>query len=89
MMGTAIPAPPFINTGLDVKSTAGCTASPMLPADLIVAAFEDNGKMTCQITGTPTVAAAEATYTITATSTNGGTDNATVIITVDAAADGG
>ncbi|MCA8838375.1 MAG: putative Ig domain-containing protein, partial [Proteobacteria bacterium] len=84
-MSTAITPLSFTNTGLDVKTTAGCAVSPALPAGLILAAFDDAGTMTCQITGNPSAVAEKTTYVITATDAtdaNGGTDEARVTITV-------
>ena len=81
-MGTAITPLTFTNTGLDVKTTAGCTVRPTLPLGLTLAAFDNAGKMTCQITGNPSAVAAKRTYVITATPTAGGTDEARVTITV-------
>ena len=81
-MGTAITPLTFTNTGLDVKTTAGCTVRPTLPLGLTLAAFDNAGTMTCQITGNPSAVAAKRTYVITATPTAGGTDEARVTITV-------
>ncbi|MCA8837998.1 MAG: hypothetical protein K8963_09135, partial [Proteobacteria bacterium] len=50
-MGIAITPQTFTNTGLAVKATDGCAVSPALPAGLALAAFDDAGTMTCQITG--------------------------------------
>ncbi|MCA8838240.1 MAG: hypothetical protein K8963_10380, partial [Proteobacteria bacterium] len=81
-VGTAITPLTFTNTGLAVKATAGCAVSRALPAGLTIAAFDDAGKMTCQIAGNPSAAAAKATYVITATATDNSTDEARVTITV-------
>ncbi|MCA8837041.1 MAG: putative Ig domain-containing protein, partial [Proteobacteria bacterium] len=81
-MGTAITTLTFTNTGLAVKATDGCTVSPALPLGLTLAAFNDAGTMTCQITGNPSVVATKATYVITATATDNSTDEARVTITV-------
>nr|MCA8836993.1 hypothetical protein [Pseudomonadota bacterium] len=71
----------FTNTGLNVQAS-GCTVDPDLPAGLMLAVYEDAGTMTCQITGTPTTVTARQAYTVTATSSNSGTDMATVSIDV-------
>lgn len=70
--GTAITAVTPTNTGGIVVS---CTSSPTLPAGLTLSA-------TCGITGTPTVVASTASYTITATNT-GGADSVTITVTVN------
>ncbi|MCA8837485.1 MAG: hypothetical protein K8963_06510, partial [Proteobacteria bacterium] len=72
----------FPNTGLSVKATDGCAVSPALPAGLDVAAFDDAGTMTCQITGNPSAVATKTTYVITATATDDSTDEARATITV-------
>nr|MCA8837533.1 hypothetical protein [Pseudomonadota bacterium] len=80
-VGTAITPLTFTNTGLDV-ATAGCTVSTALPAGLTLAAFDDAGKMTCQITGNPSAIAAKSTYFIIATAIDNSADVASVTITV-------
>ncbi|MCH9664192.1 MAG: putative Ig domain-containing protein, partial [Gammaproteobacteria bacterium] len=80
--GAVIAPITFTNTGLAVKATDGCIVSPALPASLGVAVFTDNGKMTCQITGTPAATAARKTYIVTATSDNNGTNTASVSIEI-------
>ena len=82
LASTAITAQTFTNTGLAVKATGGCTVNPTLPAGLILGTTTVSSKLTCQITGNPSVAAAKATYVITATDANGGTDEARITITV-------
>ena len=78
-VGQRISAIAFANTG--GGSITGCAPSPALPGGL-AAAPAANGS-TCQITGVPTAAAAQATYTVTATNA-GGSGMATVAISVAA-----
>ena len=75
--GTAITALSFGNTK---GAVAGCKSNPTLPAGLSLTVASN----TCQISGTPTEAVAEKTYTITATN-SAGSDTATIKITVEAA----
>ena len=77
----------FDNAGGDVAS-GGCaldSSSPALPTGLVVEAADDNGTMTCQITGTPSELVTPA-RTITVAATNaantGSPDTATVSISV-------
>nr|MCA8837883.1 putative Ig domain-containing protein [Pseudomonadota bacterium] len=87
--GTALsPAIVFANTGSDADSCAIDTsgANPDLPAGLMITTTTTSGKVTCQISGTPTVIliatpTTTATYTITATNI-AGSSSATVMITV-------
>ncbi|MCA8836460.1 MAG: putative Ig domain-containing protein, partial [Proteobacteria bacterium] len=81
---TAITPLTFTNTGLDVKAMGGCTASPALPMGLTVAVFNDAGKMTCQITGNPSVVSPKLYFGITATATDGSTDRIDITIRIAA-----
>ncbi|MFW7379723.1 MAG: putative Ig domain-containing protein, partial [Oligoflexus sp.] len=65
----------FVNTGEPAMS---CTISPALPEGLILSSTIG----TCQISGAPMAAQAEATYTITSIAADGSQDTATVTITV-------
>ncbi len=68
----------FTNTGGDVVS---CQISPDLPLGLVIA----NASSTCRISGTPTVAASVAIYTVTATSGDNVDANATLSLEILAA----
>ena len=72
-----VPAIAFSNSG--GGSLTGCAVSPELPAGLTVGSTA--GGASCQITGTPSALAAQATYTITATNA-AGSDTGTVDISV-------
>ena len=72
---------PFDNSG--GGSITGCEVMPNLPMGLAAAATM--GGTSCAITGTPSVAAIQTTYTITATNA-AGTDKATLDIAVSLAA---
>ena len=79
-LGTPAPTITFTNTG--GGSLTSCTVSnPALPAGLT--ARPATGLMHCEIIGTPTVAATQATYTMTARNA-AGSDTATVSITITA-----
>ncbi len=91
-VGTAIETLKFVNTGGDALTA--CTSAPALPMGLAVAVSPNTPNtattgtervVSCQITGTPTEVAAEATYMITGTNVTG-MDAATVKITVEALA---
>ena len=69
----------FANTG--GGSLSRCSVSPPLPAGLSESVTTD--MTSCQITGTPTAATAETTYTMTATNATGD-GTATVTFTVEA-----
>nr|MCH9663630.1 hypothetical protein [Gammaproteobacteria bacterium] len=92
-VGTAIETLKFVNTGGDALTA--CASAPALPMGLAVAVSTPTPgvgtgtagtvrDISCQITGTPTEATAEATYMITGTNATG-MDAATVKITVEAA----
>jgi len=66
----------FSNTGGAITS---CRVSPTLPIGLSVGVNND----TCEITGTPTVVTAEATYTVTGSNALEVSDTASVEITVN------
>ena len=77
---TAIQTLSFANSG---GAASECTVAPALPAGLSVSLSVDrNTTSTCQITGTPTTAIAQAEYKITATNPTG-SDTATVSIVVN------
>ena len=80
MLDTPVTPIPFTNTGGGALTS--CTVSnPDLPAGLT--ASRTTGNASCQITGTPTAAATQATYTMTARNA-AGAGTATVSITVNA-----
>ena len=79
-LDTPVTPIPFTNTGGGALTS--CTVSnPDLPAGLM--ASRTTGNASCQITGTPTAAATQATYTMTARNA-AGAGTATVSITVNA-----
>ena len=78
LINQAITTLTFGNSGKAIQAS-GCTAKSVLPAGLILSNTPDN--QSCQITGTPSIAIAQTTYTITATN-GAGLAEATVDITV-------
>ncbi|MCA8836451.1 MAG: hypothetical protein K8963_01170, partial [Proteobacteria bacterium] len=74
----------FTNTGLDVRSN-GCTASPTLPTGLSLEVYNDSGTTTCRIIGTPQALSRRQTYSISAISSTGSTNSASVSIEVNSA----
>ncbi|MCA8838454.1 MAG: putative Ig domain-containing protein, partial [Proteobacteria bacterium] len=77
----------FPNTGEDVTSCAGVALAEMYadptaaPLELTVDMVSDNGKMTCQITGTAPADGSMGVYGVQGTN-SGGTSTATVTISV-------
>ena len=77
--GTEITAITFANSGGGALTS--CVVNPPLPTGLDVSLTGDNGS--CRITGTPSVASSQTTYTVTATNATGDDATlATVSITV-------
>jgi hypothetical protein len=71
LVGAAIAAPVVTNTG---GAIIGCSVTPALPSGLSL-------NSQCQLSGTPTVVAAQATYTVQPVN-SGGTGSATFLLTV-------
>ncbi|MCA8838190.1 MAG: hypothetical protein K8963_10110, partial [Proteobacteria bacterium] len=71
----------FTNTGLDV-AVDSCSVEPALPTGLIATVHDDNGVMTCAISGTPQFWTSRRPYTVTAASADGEIDSAKVVIAV-------
>ena len=76
--GTEITAITFTNNG--GGSLTNCAVAPPLPTGLDASLTDDNGS--CRITGTPSIASVQTTYTVTATNASGN-DTATVSILVN------
>ena len=75
---------PFTNSGGSIPA-GGCAVSPALPMGLSI--DRTSSGATCEITGTPTAMAAQATYTVTATNATGADSTpATVSIAINNAA---
>ena len=75
--GVAIAAIEFVNRGGPVQASGGCSVSPALPSGLSAAASGG----TCRISGTPSAAAANMEYTVTARNARG-TSTASVTLIV-------
>ncbi|MCH9662298.1 MAG: hypothetical protein K0U66_01390 [Gammaproteobacteria bacterium] len=69
----------FTNGGLAVQ-TDGCTISPELPTGLEIGTYDDEGTMTCRITGAPVGEAARTTYIVSASSAGGAANKASISI---------